>query len=97
MVPEYSSNSLIALLNDYGHIVIVDIEHTCRMDGLIPPKERETIEIGAVLIDTHSLQVVDEFNSLIRPVIHPKLSKFCKELTGITQTELGKLRISPAI
>ena len=88
MVPEYSSNSLNALINGYGHIVVVDIEHTCAMGGSIPPEERETIEIGAVLIDTCSLQIVDEFNELIRPITHPKLSQFCTELTGITQSEL---------
>ena len=88
MVPEYSSNSLNALINDYRHIVVVDIEHSCTEDGSIPPEGRETIEIGAVLIDTHSLQIVDEFSCLIRPVIHPKLSQFCIELTGITQAEL---------
>lgn len=88
MVPEYSSNSLNALINGYRHIVVVDIEHSCTEDGSIPPEARETIEIGAVIIDTHSLQVVDEFSYLIRPVIHPKLSQFCTELTGITQDEL---------
>ncbi|MFY8351631.1 exonuclease domain-containing protein [Pseudoalteromonas sp. SSM20] len=88
MEPEYNSGNLNSLINDYRHIVVVDIEHTCAMDGSIPPEERETIEIGAVLLDTCSLQIIDEFSCLIRPVIHPKLSKFCTELTGITQSEL---------
>lgn len=88
MDPEYSSDSLNALMNGYRHIVVVDIEHTCTMDGSIPPEERETIEIGAVLIDTCSLQLVDKFSRFIRPVIHPELSQFCIELTGIKQTEL---------
>lgn len=88
MDPEYGSDSVNSLSNGCRHIVVVDIEHTCTEDGSIPPEERETIEIGAVRIDTHSLQVVDEFTCLIRPVIHPKLSQFCTELTGITQAEL---------
>ncbi|MCB4438068.1 hypothetical protein LHL20_17695 [Alteromonas sp. McT4-15] len=88
MEPEYNSGNLNSLINDYRHIVVVDIEHTCAIDGSLPPEERETIEIGAVLIDTCSLQIIDEFSCLIRPVIHPKLSKFCTELTGITQSEL---------
>lgn len=89
MEPEYNSCSLNSLINDYRHIVVVDIEHTCEMDGSISPEERETIEIGAVLIDTCSLQIVDEFNELIRPITHPEISQFCIELTGITQTELN--------
>ena len=88
MEPEYNSGSLSSLINDYRHIVVVDIEHTCTMDGSIPPEEREIIEINAVLIDTCSLQIIDEFSELIRPITHPKLSQFCTELTGITQAEL---------
>lgn len=88
MAPEHSSGNLNGLINDYKYIVVVDIEHTCTEDGSIPPEARETIEIGALLIDTCSLQVVDEFSELIRPITHPKLSQFCKELTGITQAEL---------
>ena len=88
MDPEYGSDSLNALVNGYRHIVVVDIEHTCTENGSIPPEERETIEIGAVLIDTCSLDVVDEFSELIRPITHPKLSQFCIELTGIKQAEL---------
>lgn len=88
MEPEYNPGSLNSLIDNYRHIVVVDIEHSCTMDGSIPSEERETIEIGAVIIDTHSLQVVDEFSCLIRPVIHPKLSQFCIELTGIKQADL---------
>lgn len=88
MISEYSSDSLNALINGYRHIVVVDIEHTCVEDGSIPPEARETIEIGAIIIDTISLQIVDEFSRLVRPVTHPKLSQFCTELTGITQAEL---------
>lgn len=39
-------------------------------------------------IDTRSLQIVDELSVLIRPVIRPKLSQFCIELTRIKQAEL---------
>lgn len=88
MNTEYTSDSLNSLLNSYRYIVVVDIEHSCTEDGIIPPEERETIEIGAVLIDTCSLQPVDEFSYLIRPVTHPEISQFCTELTGIKQVEL---------
>ena len=97
MAPEYSSNSLNALINCSRHIVVVDIEHTCAMDGSIPPEERETIEIGAVLIDTCSLQIIDEFSELIRPITHPEISQFCTELTGITQAELDGVAHFPEV
>ncbi|WP_348708298.1 3'-5' exonuclease [uncultured Pseudoalteromonas sp.] len=85
MDPECNSDSLNSLINVYRHIAVVGIEHTCTEDG----EKRETIEIGAVLVDMRSLQVVDEFSCLIRPVIHPKLSQFCTELTGIKQAKLN--------
>ncbi|MAB61585.1 MAG: hypothetical protein CMK67_00350 [Pseudoalteromonas sp.] len=88
MEPEYNSGSLNSLINGYRHIVVVDIEHSCTEDSSIPPEARETIEIGAIIIDTISLQIVDEFSRLVRPVTHPKLSQFCIELTGIKQAEL---------
>ncbi|MEQ2355288.1 exonuclease domain-containing protein [Pseudoalteromonas piscicida] len=97
MEPEYNSGNLNSLINDYRHIVVVDIEHTCAMGGSIPPEERETIEIGAVLIDTCSLQIIDEFSELIRPITHPKLSQFCTELTGITQAELDVAAYFPEV
>ena len=28
---------------------------------------------------------VDEFHEYVRPIINPKLTKFCSDLTGITQ------------
>lgn len=71
-------------------VVVLDIEHTCTNDDSIPREERETIEIGAVLIDTKQWNVIDEFQSLIRPIRHPVISKFCAELTGIKQSELLK-------
>lgn len=71
-------------------VVVLDIEHTCANDNSIPREERETIEIGAVLIDTKQFHVIDEFQSLIRPIRHPVISKFCAELTGIKQSELVK-------
>ena len=45
----------------------------------------EIIEFPAVLVSTESQQIVDHFHSFVRPVINPKLSDFCKNLTGIEQ------------
>ncbi len=71
-------------------VVVLDIEHTCANDDSLAREERETIEIGAVLIDKKQCHVIDEFQSLIRPIRHPVISKFCAELTGIKQSELVK-------
>lgn len=50
--------------------------------------QMETIEIGLVLIDLETLEVVDEFQRFVRPQINPILTDFCKELTSIHQTDV---------
>ena len=55
-----------------------------------PPPEslkaiRKTIEIGLVVIDLETLEIVDEFQRFVRPQINPFLTDFCKELTSIQQ------------
>ena len=66
-------------------IVVVDVEATCWKKGVFSRK-KETIEIGAVLL----LPDLDqskwpEFQTFVRPRRLPRLSSFCRELTGITQ------------
>jgi len=66
--------------------LVADLEWTCCNDGSIPPEESETIEIGAVVVANGS--VVREFDVLVKPVLHPHLTKFCSELTGIRQEDI---------
>ena len=83
-----TSTELTIMLQSHDFIVIADVEHTCTEYGSIPPEQREVIELGAVLIDIVSLEVIDEFSALIRPQLNPVISDFCNQLTGITQAEL---------
>ena len=84
----YSTLGFQALRCHFSHLLIVDIEHTCTADDSIPPEHRETIEIGAVIVETQHLTVIDEFSQLIKPLKHPKLSEFCRTLTGIQQVDI---------
>ncbi len=47
----------------------------------------EIIEIGAVLCDRH-FQPLNSFQSFVRPVVHPSLTDFCRELTSIRQKDV---------
>lgn len=78
-------------------VAIVDLEATCwpREDKL--DEEMETIEIGAVLVDLKKEQVVKEFDAFVRPVRHPLLSDFCRELTTITQEEVDEADKFPEV
>jgi 3'-5' exoribonuclease 1 len=69
--------------------VIVDLEATCWEKGTSPDK-METIEIGAVLLETCSGPVSQEFASFVKPVASLTLSKFCTELTSIRQEDVDQ-------
>ncbi|MGK0290253.1 MAG: inhibitor of KinA sporulation pathway (predicted exonuclease) [bacterium] len=73
-------------ITNYDHLLIVDLEATCCDRKSIPRNEMEIIEIGAVMFDINDLQVVDEFQTFILPNQHPDLTKFCTDLTSITQS-----------
>lgn len=52
---------------------------------------QETIEIGAVALDAYGKQT-GTFSQLIKPILHPRMSHFCKNLTGIEQEELNRAK-----
>jgi len=66
-------------------IVVVDVEATCWKKGVFSRKT-EIIEIGAVkLFLDRAESRWPEFQTFVRPKRLPRLSSFCRELTGITQ------------
>lgn len=67
--------------------MIVDLEATCSDNGTVPRHEMEIIEIGAVMLSSRTFEIESEFQVFVRPVRHPNLTRFCMELTGITQRE----------
>ena len=79
----------------YDYYLIVDLEATCCDKNTIPKKEMEIIEIGAVIVESVGLKVVDEFTVFVKPVRHPVLTKFCSELTSIQQKDLENALIFP--
>ncbi|XP_070541193.1 3'-5' exoribonuclease 1-like [Ptychodera flava] len=72
------------------YYLCVDLEATC-VDPACPANrvtdgfKPEIIDIGAVLLDSKTLEQKGEFQSYCRPVKHPKLSEFCLQLTRISQ------------
>ncbi|CAH7190284.1 hypothetical protein VCHA51O444_10602 [Vibrio chagasii] len=68
---------------NYDYFWVLDLELTCQRNnsGFL----MEVIEIGIAVVDTKTLRVVDEFETLVKPICNPNLSDFCTTLTGITQ------------
>ena len=67
------------------YYLIVDLEATCADDKSIPRQKMEMIEIGAVMLNSKTLQIESEYQSFIKPILHPLLTDFCKSLTSISQ------------
>lgn len=69
------------------YYVIVDFEATCEVVN--PPNYRhEIIEFPAVMVNSQTQEIENTFQMFCKPVINPKLSSFCTELTGITQEQV---------
>jgi inhibitor of KinA sporulation pathway (predicted exonuclease) len=68
--------------------VVIDLEATCSDDGCVPRGEMEIIEIGAVIADAPNWEPLAEFQTFVRPVRNPELTSFCRELTGIEQSDV---------
>lgn len=75
-------------LDKFKYYLIVDLEATCCNENSFPRYEMETIEIGAVMVESENLTVVDEFECFIKPVRNKKLTDFCTNLTSITQSQV---------
>jgi inhibitor of KinA sporulation pathway (predicted exonuclease) len=83
----------------FPFLLVVDLEATCddrnKKPCLVPKEQMETIEIGAVLVETRTLEKVGELGLFVRPVRHPVLTDFCKELTTITQADVDAAPLFP--
>lgn len=73
-------------MKDKKGIVIFDIEASCEDRNINPRYNMETIEIGAVKV--YEGNIVDTFETFIRPEYVNQLTPFCTELTGITFDDL---------
>lgn len=67
------------------NLLILDFEATCDDVGLVPHGEAEIIEFPTLLYNIEEDAVTATFHEYVRPVLHPKLTPFCEQLTGITQ------------
>ncbi|ODA33671.1 exonuclease [Planctopirus hydrillae] len=72
------------------YYLAIDLEATCCDDNTFPRNEMETIEIGAVMVCKRTLLSVDEFQTFVAPVRNPVLTKFCIQLTGISQSQVDE-------
>ncbi|KAF2360666.1 Exonuclease RNase T/DNA polymerase III [Trinorchestia longiramus] len=80
----------------YTHIVVIDFEATCE-EHQTKDYVHEIIEFPAVLVRVSDAARVGEFHSLVRPVLNPVLSEFCRQLTGIDQRSVDAAPTFPEV
>ncbi|KIS72254.1 uncharacterized protein UMAG_00666 [Mycosarcoma maydis] len=88
---------------EFDTFLVLDVEATCestrKYRNLNHGYEtgsfqfpNEIIEFPVVLLrwneNTHQLDTVDVFHSYVRPTFRPRLTKFCRDLTGVTQAQV---------
>ncbi|GFT96069.1 ERI1 exoribonuclease 3 [Trichonephila clavipes] len=67
----------------FDYFLVLDFEATCDSPKTLVPQE--VIEFPVLKVSSLSFEVESIFHSYVKPVIHPDLTKFCTQLTGITQ------------
>lgn len=75
-------------LENYQYFLVVDLEATCCDRQSIPRQQMEIIEIGAVMVEAKSFNIISEFQTFIKPVRHTILTDFCQQLTSISQVQV---------
>ena len=72
----------------FKHLLVIDFEATCGAEGS-KPKPQEIIEFPCALLNANKgFEIEAIFHEYVRPVHNPKLTRFCTELTGITQVSM---------
>lgn len=75
--------------------LIYDLEATC-WEKTPPGYVQEIIEIGAFRLNQYG-EVRGKFNRFVRPSLHPTLSPFCRQLTGIAQRDVNRAKYFPDV
>ncbi|XP_044483351.1 ERI1 exoribonuclease 2-like isoform X2 [Mangifera indica] len=73
---------------EFQYFIVIDFEATC--DKERNPHPQEIIEFPSVIVNSSTGQLEDYFQIYVRPTYNQHLSDFCKELTGIQQTQVDK-------
>jgi inhibitor of KinA sporulation pathway (predicted exonuclease) len=76
---------------------LVDFESTCSNDSSIEKDRMEIIEFAAAIIDKDTLLPISFFSKFVKPVIYPKLTRFCTDLTTITQDDVDNADNFPEV
>lgn len=76
--------------------LIIDLEATCSEDLEITAADMEIIEVGAVWAHPNG-EVVNTFQTFVRPTLNKLLTSYCINLTGISQNDVNDADLWPDV
>jgi ERI1 exoribonuclease 3 len=84
---------------DKVYYCVLDFEATCWDNAKNKGKPSEIIEFPSVLYEVTDtgLFLISKFRKYCKPVLNPKLSQFCTDLTGIQQATVDVADIFPEV
>merc|ERR1719228_1252713 len=83
-------------MKTFDFFVVIDFEATCvKQQNIDYP--HEIIEFPAVVVDGKNGKIVKEWRQYCKPLLNPKLSEFCKHLTGIDQETVDTASPFPVV
>lgn len=81
--------------SNFDFYAVIDFEATCEENNI--DYRHEIIEFPIVLVDMEKMEIGEKFHEYVRPVINPKLTKFCSTLTGISQATVDAAETFPEV
>lgn len=84
-----------ASMQNFQYFLVLDFEATCNKPEQIDPME--IIEFPVLMVNSKSFQIERTFHEYVKPSVHPKLSTFCMQLTGITQDAVDSAEPLPRV
>ncbi|KAL1951629.1 hypothetical protein VTO73DRAFT_778 [Trametes versicolor] len=80
------------------YLLVLDFEATCdNTNRIVPRQEMEVIEFPTILYDIEQDKVESVFHEYVRPTLHPTLTPFCADLTGIQQATVDSAAPFPDV
>ncbi len=70
-------------LNSFDYFLVLDFEATC--ENKVKMKPQEIIEFPVLKVNARTLETESIFHTYVQPTANPVLTRFCIDLTGITQ------------
>ncbi|KAL7751084.1 hypothetical protein RI367_003664 [Sorochytrium milnesiophthora] len=72
-----------------SYYLVVDVEATC-VEEVRFDYPNEIIEFPCILLDAATGDKIDEYHAFVKPKVNTQLSPYCRQLTGIQQSDIDK-------